>query len=83
MALRGVFDLGAPKKAANLSVNGDLLAKAKKFKINLSSVLEQALAERVAQAERELWLAENADSISSYNDHVEKFGLFGDSSRTF
>jgi antitoxin CcdA len=78
-----LYNLNAPKKPTNLTINSDLLNKAKKLKINISSVLEHALAERVTQSERDTWLRENADSISSYNEQVNKFGLFSDGIRTF
>ena len=34
------YDTYAPKKAANLSINSDLLKKAKEYKINLSKHFE-------------------------------------------
>lgn len=45
----------APKRAVNLSVNGDLLNKAKDLDIQLSATLEQALAEALKKKLRELW----------------------------
>lgn len=39
------YDHQAPKRPANLSINADLLAKARDLKINLSATLEQALVE--------------------------------------
>ena len=38
------YDLNAPKRAANLRVNEDLLNKAKSLDINLSATLEKALS---------------------------------------
>ena len=52
----------APKRAANLSVNSDLLNKAKDLDINLSATLEQALTEAVKQKQLEQWLAENRNA---------------------
>jgi antitoxin CcdA len=78
-----LYNLNAPKKPTNLTINSDLLNKAKELKINISSVLEHALAERVTQSERDTWLIDNADSISSYNEHINKFGVFSDGIRTF
>ena len=78
-----LYNLNAPKKPTNLTINSDLLSKAKELKINISSVLEHALAERVTQSERDTWLKENEDSISSYNEHVSNFGVFSDGIRTF
>ena len=78
-----VYNRKAPKKPTNLTINSDLLNKAKELKINISSVLEHALAERVTQSERDVWLKENADSIASYNEQVNKYGVFSDGIRTF
>lgn len=78
-----VFDVEAPKRATNLSVNGDLLDKARALRINLSATLEQALAEALVAARREQWLAENRAAMGVYNDHVEADGVFSDGLRSF
>jgi antitoxin CcdA len=61
----------------------DLLNLAKSLNLNISSVLETALAETVKQKKKEKWLEENADGINSYNEHVEEHGLFSDELRSF
>lgn len=77
------FDQQAPKKAANLSINSDLLAKARSLKINLSATLEQALIVQVKNAEREQWKKENKEAIDALNKLSEENGLFSDSFREF
>jgi antitoxin CcdA len=77
------YDTKAPKKATNLSINADLLNRARALDINLSATLEQALVEALRQHQRERWLAENRGAIAAYNDHVEKHGDFSDGARTF
>lgn len=77
------YNLNAPKRAANLSVNGDLLNKAKDLDINLSATLEQALAQALKKKQREQWLAENRNAINAYNEHVEAHGVFSDDLRSF
>lgn len=77
------YNPNAPKRAANLSVNGDLLNKAKDLGINLSATLEQALAEALKKKQREQWLAENQQAINAYNEHVEAQGVFSDGLRSF
>jgi len=71
------------KKPTNVSVNIDLLSKAKSLNINLSATLEQALIAKMQEYEREQWRQENADAIQAYNDFVEQRGLFSDSVRKF
>ena len=78
-----VYDRKAPKQPANLSVNRDLLNAAREAGVNLSAVLEEALAEKVAAAKRELWVRENSDAIADYNDFVEQHGVLSDGTRSF
>lgn len=78
-----VYDIEASKRAANLSVNGDLLDKAREHGINLSATLEQALVEALNAARREQWLTENRKAIGAYNEHVEAIGAFSDGQRNF
>ncbi len=77
------YDETALKKSANLSVNSDLLNKARSLKINLSATLEHALALQVKQAARKTWLRENKKALKILNDLVDKNGLFSDSYRKF
>jgi antitoxin CcdA len=51
------YNPNAPKRAVNVSVNGDLLNKARALGINLSATLEQALIEALKGKQRERWLA--------------------------
>lgn len=78
-----LYDSQAPKKATNLSINSDLLSKAKALNINLSAALEQALSEALKRLQQEQWLAENREAIAAYNQEVEKHGSFGDMLRSF
>jgi antitoxin CcdA len=77
------YDSSAPRRAANLSVNADLLRIARRLRVNLSRELERRLAEIVAQHRRARWLEENRDAIDSYNAHVERHGVFSDGLRSF
>ncbi len=47
------FDIKAPKKPATLSINSDLLAKAREMNINLSATLENELARQIKIKQRE------------------------------
>jgi antitoxin CcdA len=73
----------APKKATNVSINSDLLEKAKSMNINLSATLEEALAVQVRAHQRAQWKQENAKSIAAYNTFIEKNGVFSDGLRQF
>ncbi|UAA39277.1 type II toxin-antitoxin system CcdA family antitoxin [Paraneptunicella aestuarii] len=73
----------SPKKATNLSIRSDLLAEAKRFNINLSATMEEALEKQVAKCLRDEWLKQNAESLDACNALTEKHGLFSDSYRVF
>lgn len=78
-----IYNTQSPKKPTNVSINSDLLEKARRLNINLSATLEQALAEQLRSEQRAQWLRENADAIKTYNQFVESNGTFGDSVRKF
>ncbi len=71
------------KKSTNLSINSDLLRRARVHKINLSRTLEEHLTEILKHKEREAWLTENATAIEEYNARIEKNGVFSDGLRSF
>lgn len=78
-----VYNTEAPKRPTNVSINSDLLEKAKSLKINLSATLEHALAEQLQKEQRAEWLRDNADAIQAYNQFVDAKGAFSDSVRKF
>lgn len=81
--MRVTYDIRAPKRSANLSVNEDLLNKAREQNINLSATLEQALASALQEKQRAAWLAENKAAMQAYNEYVEGHGVFSDGLRSF
>lgn len=81
--MQNIYDVEAPKKPTNLSLNSDLLKKSKALNINLSATLEQALRDKLAQLEAEKWLKENKNAIKAYNEFVEEHGCFSDEYRSF
>ncbi len=81
--MRMVVTQRAPKKAVNLTINDELLTRAKHHQINLSAVLESALSEELRQRERANWIAENRAGFDAYNAWVDEHGIFSDSVRTF
>ncbi len=78
-----IYDHSATKKATNLSINSDLLSKAKTLKINLSATLELALENELRIYEREKWQKSNKKAIEALNSLADKNGLFSDSYRNF
>ena len=78
-----VFDRSAPKKAANVSVNSDLLRQARELGVNLSATLEKELEEIIRSEARRRWKEENREAIAAFNSHIEKHGSVADKFRTF
>lgn len=78
-----IYDKNSRKKATNLTINSDLLQKAKEFKINISNCLEKSLEQQVIKKQREKWQEENKQSLTQYNDRIENNGLFSDGLRGF
>jgi antitoxin CcdA len=77
------FDVLAPKKATNLSINADLLRQAKELNINLSQTLELHLAQILREARRKQWLTDNQAAIDAYNQRIEVSGVFSEGLRRF
>jgi len=73
----------ASKKPTNVSINAELLAKARSLNINLSATLESALKEQIRLQEQAQWLKENSEAMEAYNQFVERNGTFSDSVRKF
>jgi antitoxin CcdA len=71
------------KKAANLSIDAELLAAARRLDINLSATLESALVAELRQYKRREWQAEHAAGVSDYNERVGKYNVFSDGLRKF
>lgn len=78
-----LYDKNASKKPTNLSINSDLLSRARELKINLSATLEHALEREVRNAERDKWLINNKKAIDELNILADKNGLFSDAYRDF
>jgi len=71
------------KIATNLSLRGDLVRRARKLGLKLSSVVDAALEQAVKEAEANAWLDENRDAIVEYNALVAKRGVFSAGRRRF
>jgi len=68
-------EAGELRRATNISLDGGLIDEARLLGVNISRACQNGLAEAVADARAQRWLAENADAVQSSNDYVEKHGL--------
>lgn len=78
-----IYDANAPKRALNLSINSNLQEEARKYKVNLSKLLEHALVETLTLKKRAEWLEQNRAALEAYNQRVEERGVFSDGLRNF
>lgn len=78
-----LYNLDAPKKPTNLSINSDLLLQAKALGINLSAALEQALIAQLKEKQTQLWQEQNKKAIEAYNKSVDERGVFSDGLKGF
>jgi antitoxin CcdA len=83
MRMRSPHVRAHTKVATNVSLRRDLVQAARRFEINISEVIEQALADAVSERERQAWIDENEDAIDAYNAKVSRRGVFSDGIRRF
>jgi antitoxin CcdA len=81
--MKPLYNKDAPKKATNLSINSNLLTKARDLNINLSATLEQALETEVRKNVRVKWLKDNKTALENCNTLANERGLFADKHRGF
>lgn len=73
----------AVRKAVNLTMDQELLAKAKAEGLNLSAELEQRVKATISSIEAERWRRDNAEAIAAWNKELEENGLWSDGLRLF
>ena len=64
-----------PRRATNLSIDAEVVEKARELKINVSRAAEEGVRRAISREEAKRWAEENADVIRSSNEYVEKHGL--------
>ncbi|PWR01950.1 hypothetical protein DKT77_14150 [Meridianimarinicoccus roseus] len=62
------------KRKTSLTLDAEVLDRAKDLGINVSAVAEAALIKAVNAARREKWLAENAGAFAAQSDWHERNG---------
>ena len=71
----------ARKRAANVSIDAEILSEAKAMGINLSQTLEDELRKRVKEEKIRRWSEDNKEAIDSYNRFIEKHGIWSEKYR--
>ena len=65
----------AVRKPTNLSLNAEVLAKARELGMNVSRTVDALLAEEVKRLYWERWNEQNREAIDQYNERIEQEGL--------
>lgn len=65
----------APKRAVNLSLNSQVLDKARELGMNVSATVDALLAEEVSKRYWARWNEDNKAAIEHYNARIEREGL--------
>ena len=65
------------KRAANVSIDEEILMQAKACGINLSQTLEDALRAALREERIKDFKEKNREAVKSYNRFIEKHGLWG------
>ncbi|HRP78267.1 MAG TPA: type II toxin-antitoxin system CcdA family antitoxin [Aquamicrobium sp.] len=63
------------RKAANLSIDADLLAEAKALSVNISRAAEAGIADAVRKEKERAWKEENREAIEGWNRYFREHGL--------
>ena len=72
-----------PKRAANVSIDAEILAEAKAMKINLSQTLEDELRKRVQDERVKRFQEEHREAFESHNRFIEKHGIWSKKYRSW
>lgn len=81
--LERVFDRAAPSRTVSLTINSDLVAKAKEAGLNLSQISEAAIAGKLIDYWRERIKAEIAEEMKEYEAFIAEHGSFAEAVREF
>jgi post-segregation antitoxin (ccd killing protein) len=76
-----LYDVGATKRPVNLTLNGDLVGRARAEGLNLSALAEEAVAAALARRVREKLAAEIAQGCRAHEQYLAEYGSLGDAVR--
>jgi post-segregation antitoxin (ccd killing protein) len=68
----------AAKRPVNLTMNGDLVEKARAEGVNLSALAERAIVTELARRARERWDAEIAEACAAHGRYLAECGSASD-----
>jgi post-segregation antitoxin (ccd killing protein) len=76
-----LYNPAAAKRPVNVSLNGDLVARARAAGLNLSALTEEAVAAALARIAREKFVAEIAQACRVHEAYLAEYGSLGEAVR--
>jgi antitoxin CcdA len=75
------YNTGAAKRPVNVTLNSDLVAKARSEGLNLSALAEEAVAAALARIAKTRFEAEIAQACRVHEQYLVEYGSLGDAVR--
>lgn len=66
------------RQSVNLTADSDLVQRVRSEKGNLSALLDESMRMFLAKKDLERWKEESRQSFESYNQMIEKHGVFSE-----
>jgi antitoxin CcdA len=76
-----LYDPQASKRPVNVSLNSDLVARARAEGLNVSALAEEALAAALSRIAQEKFEAEIAQACRAHEQYLAEYGSLGDAVR--
>ena len=77
IALACLYDPTAARRPVNLNLNGDLVTRARREKLNLSAIAEAAIGCALARIASERFRADIARAVVEHDEYLSEFGSLG------
>lgn len=77
------YDISAPRKPTNISINADLLRQSREAGLNISRIAGYALEQALREKRRQDWENENREAIDALHGFYAEHGSFADKMRAY
>lgn len=73
-----LYDVSAGKRPVNLTINSDLIEKAREAGLNLSALAEEAMVAALTRMERARWKEEIHRACMAHDAYLAEYGSLSD-----
>ncbi len=77
----GLYDVSAAKRPVNLTLNGDLVVRARAEGLNMSALADEGVAQALRQRAREKLAAEIVQGCRGHERYLAEYGSLDDAMR--